>query len=136
MTETTPARVRARFPGISSRAYEHPADRTALVALRRLEGFDIVLRKLAGLFRERILRLMFLATAVRVGETQFSDVHAMVRDAAYTLDIPEVPEVYVVQDPTMAAMTLGVDRPWIVLSTATLDLLDEEELRFVIGHEV
>ncbi|MYS81197.1 peptidase M48, partial [Streptomyces sp. SID5474] len=25
---------RRRFPGISSRAYEHPADRTALVAMR------------------------------------------------------------------------------------------------------
>jgi Zn-dependent protease with chaperone function len=136
VTDTTPARVRARFPGISSRAYEHPADRTALVALRRLEGFDTVLRKLAGLFRERSLRLMFLATAVRVGETQFRNVHEMVRDAAYTLDVAEVPEVYVVQDPAVSAMTLGVDRPWIVLSSGALELLDEEELRFVIGHEV
>lgn len=136
MTSTTPDRVRSPFPGISSRAYEHPADRTALVALRRLEGFDIVLRKLAGLFRERSLRLTFLATAVRVGETQFRHVHDLARDAARVLDLAEVPEVYVVQDPAVSAMTLGVDRPWIVLTTGTLDLLDEEELRFVIGHEV
>ena len=32
---SSPARTRVRFPGISPRAYEHPADRTALVALRR-----------------------------------------------------------------------------------------------------
>jgi len=131
-----PDRSRARFPGISSRAYEHPADRTALVALRSLTGFDAVLRRLAGMFRERSLRLMFLATSVRVGEQQFRDLHDMARDAAYTLDLPEAPEVYVVQDPRVTAMTLGIDKPFIVLSTGLLDLMDAEELRHVVGHEV
>jgi Zn-dependent protease with chaperone function len=131
-----PDRTRARFPGVSSRAYEHPADRSALVAMRSLTGFDAVLRRLAGMFRERSLRLMFLATTVRVSEQQFRDLHDMVRDAAYTLDLPEVPELYVVQDPQARAMTLGVDKPFIVLSTRLLDLMDAEELRFVVGHEV
>ncbi len=133
---STPDRQRARFPGISSRAYEHPADRTALVALRKLEGFDTVLRKLAGVFRERSVRLLFLASAVRVGPTQFRDVHDMVADAAATLDLPEPPELYVIHDPRAQAYTLGVDRPWIVVTTGMLDLLDAEELRFAIGHEV
>jgi Zn-dependent protease with chaperone function len=132
----TPDRTRARFPDISSRAYEHPADRSALVAMRALSGFDAVLRRLAGMFRERSLRLMFLATAVRAGEHQFRDLHDLVRDAAYTLDLAEVPELYVIQDPQLRAMTLGVDKPFIVLSTGMLDLLDAEELRVVIGHEV
>ncbi len=105
-----PDRRRARFPGISSRAYEHPADRTALVALRRLEGFDVVLRKLAGVFRERSVRLLFLASAVRVGPTQFRHLHDTVQDAAATLDLPEPPELYVVHDPRVQAYTLGVDR--------------------------
>ncbi len=133
---TDPDRRRTRFPGISSRAYEHPADRTALVALRRLEGFDVVLRKLAGVFRERSVRLLFLASAVRVGPAQFRDLHDVVRDAAATLDLPEPPELYVVQDPRVQAYTLGVDRPWIVVTTGMLDLMDAEELRFVVGHEV
>src|SRR5205814_9040625 len=89
---------RVRLPGISSRAYEHPADRSALVALRSLSGFDAVLRKLAGVFRERSLRLMFLATAARAGEDQFRDLYELTRDGARILDLPEVPELYVVQD--------------------------------------
>ncbi|RYE38027.1 MAG: Zn-dependent protease, partial [Hyphomicrobiales bacterium] len=36
---TTPDRVRTAFPEISSRAWEHPADRAALVTLRTLKGF-------------------------------------------------------------------------------------------------
>ncbi|WP_372506223.1 M48 family metallopeptidase [Actinomadura madurae] len=50
--------------------------------------------------------------------------------------MPEVPELYVRQDPTPNAMALGSDHPFIVLNTGLIDLLDEEELRFVVGHEV
>src|SRR5258708_17324356 len=89
MTSNTPDRSRARFPGISSRAYEHPADRSALVALRSLTGFDTVLLKMAGLFSERAIRLMYLGGSVRVTENQFRNLHDMVRDAAYILDLPE-----------------------------------------------
>ncbi|QXJ20904.1 M48 family metallopeptidase [Actinomadura graeca] len=136
MTENAPDRARTRFPGISSRAYEHPADRSALVALRSLSGFDVVLRKLSGLINERALRLMFLGGTVRVGEDQFRNVYDMVRDASYILDLPEVPELYVRQDPTPNAMAIGSDHPFIVLNTGLIDLLDEEELRFVVAHEV
>ncbi|MEV5710453.1 M48 family metallopeptidase [Actinoallomurus sp. NPDC052274] len=136
MTSNTPDRSRTRFPGISSRAYEHPADRSALVALRSLSGFDTVLRRLAGLFSERAIRLMFLGGTVRAGESQYRHIYDIVRDNAYILDLPQVPEVYVTQDPTPNAMTIGVDTPFIVLNTGLIDLLDDEELRFVIGHEV
>lgn len=129
-------RPRVRFPGISSRAYEHPADRSALVAMRALSGFDALLRKLSGLFRERSLRLLFLSTGVRASHGQFRHLHDLVRDASYTLDLREVPEIYVVQDANPTAMTLGSERPFIVLSTGVVDLLDTDELRFVIGHEV
>lgn len=132
---STPDRLRIRFPGISPRAYEHPADRSALVALRKLSGFDTALKVLAGAFRERSLRLVHLASAVRVGPTQFAEVHEIVQDAAKVLDLYEVPEVYVVQDPAVNAFTIGIDRPWIVVTTGALDLFDDAELRFVLGHE-
>jgi Zn-dependent protease with chaperone function len=133
---TVPDRSRVRLPGISSRAYEHPADRSALVALRKLTGFDVLLRRLAGLFSDRSLRLLFLASAVRVSQEQFPHLHDLVLDGAAVLDLPEVPELYVTQDPLPNAMTLGSDKPFIVLTTGLVDLLDGEENRFVIGHEL
>ena len=139
MTETVesvPSRSRTRFPGISSRAYEHPADRSALVALRKLTGFDTVLKKLAGLLPERSLRLLFLSDSVRVGDEQFAHLNDMLRDACYILDLEKVPVMYVNQDPVPNAMCIGMDEPIIVLTTGLVDLLDEEEMRAVIGHEV
>jgi Zn-dependent protease with chaperone function len=132
---TTPDRNRVQLPGISSRAYEHPADRSALVALRSLSGFDTVLKQMSGLISERRLRLIYLASAVRTSETQFRALYDMGRDSAYILDLHRVPEVYVQQDPRPQAMAIGFDDPFIVVTTGLLDLMDEQELRFVVGHE-
>jgi Zn-dependent protease with chaperone function len=133
---TTPDRTRVRFPEISSRAYEHPADRGALVALRSLKGFDELFKKFVGILGRRSIRLLHLASAVRVSERQFPDLHDYVRDAAYTLDLDHVPELYVRMDPRPNAMAIGLDKPFIVVTTGLFDLLDAEEQRFVVGHEV
>ncbi|MFE2182763.1 M48 family metalloprotease [Streptomyces sp. NPDC059455] len=134
--EHVPSRERRRFPGISSRAYEHPADRSALVALRKLTGFDTVFKAMSGLLPERSLRLLYLSDSVRVSERQFTHLHDMLRDACYILDLERVPAMYVTQNPQPTAMCIGMDAPIIVISTGLVELLDEEEMRAVIGHEV
>src|ERR1051326_6537626 len=126
-SENTPDRSRQRFPGISSRAYEHPADRTALVALRKIDGFDILLRKLSGFIDERKIRLSLLADGVKVGDLQFPRLQAMLQDSADVLDLGFLPEMYVVQNPVPNAFTIGMDRPTIVLTTGLYELMDEEE---------
>ena len=50
---------------ISSRAWEHPADRAALNTLRAIPGFDEIVRKVAGFFGERGIRQLFLGDAVQ-----------------------------------------------------------------------
>jgi Zn-dependent protease with chaperone function len=133
---SVPDRARVRLTGISSRAYEHPADRSALVALRKLTGFDTVFKALSGLLPERSLRLLYLSDSVRVSDRQFAHLHDMLRDACYILDLEQVPAMYVTQDPKPNAMCIGMDAPIIVLTTGLVELLDEEEMRAVIGHEV
>ena len=127
---------RQRFPGISARAYEHPADRAALSALRKVPGFDLVLRKMIGLVGERSLRYLYLASAVRVEGKQFEKVNRVYEECLQILDVTERPELYVAQTPIVNAGAIGVDKPFIVLNSGTLDLLSEDQLRFIIGHEL
>jgi Zn-dependent protease with chaperone function len=131
-----PARARVTLTGISSRTWEHPADRGALVALRKLKGFDTILKAMSGLVSERAVRLAVLGSAVRVDERQFARVHRLLVDVATVLDVPELPEVYVANDPVANAVTIGMDKPFIVLNSALVDLLDDDELAFVIAHEL
>ncbi|MBH5334812.1 M48 family metallopeptidase [Streptomyces pactum] len=134
--EGRPNGDRRRFPGISSRAYEHPADRSALVALRKLSGFDTAFKALSGLLPERSLRLLYLSDSVRVSNRQFAHLNDMLRDACYILDLEKVPAMYVTQNPQPNAMCIGLDEPIIVVTTGLVELLDETEMRAVVGHEV
>ena len=138
MTENDerPTRTRVTLTDISSRAWEHPADRGALVALRQLKGFDFVLRKISGLINERAFRLQFLGSAIRVDERQFPKVHRLFTEAATTLDVRDLPELYITNFPMWNAVTIGMDKPFIVLNSALVKGLDDEELRFVLGHEL
>lgn len=129
-------RGRIRFPDISPRAYEHPADRGALVALRAIPGFDVVLKAISGAIGERSLKLLYLASSVRVSPRQYPDLHQMMIECATTLDLQPIPELYIQQDPQPNAMTIGLDKPIIVINTGMLNLVDTEGMRFVIGHEV
>ncbi|RYB94379.1 M48 family peptidase [Nocardioides oleivorans] len=131
-----PARQRAVLTDISSRAWEHPADRGALVALRRLKGFDVLLKTMSGVFRERAWRLTLLGSAVRVDERQFARLHRLLAEVGRSLDCTTLPELYVQADPTLTAQTIGMDKPIIVLSSGLVHHLDDDELRFVIGHEL
>ncbi|MFR9778667.1 M48 family metallopeptidase [Micromonospora sp. MS34] len=131
-----PARRRVTLTGISSRAWEHPADRGALVALRELRGFDEVVRAFFGMWNERAFRLSFLAAGIRVDHRQYPRVYQRWTEAAATLDVAELPELYVTASPWLSAEAIGLDRPFVVVSSACLQQLDDDELRCLLGHEL
>ncbi len=136
--ETTDSirRHKVKFPGISPRSWEHPADRAALAALRKVPGLDLLLQKLIGATTERSLRLVSLASAVRVTERQFPKVNILFNEACGILDAPQKPELFVSQSPFLNAGAIGVERPFIVLNSSLLDTLSEEELLAVMAHEL
>src|SRR2546423_10049002 len=92
---TPPARRRVVLTGISTRAWEHPADRGALTALRELRGFDEVLKAISGLWNERACRLEYLGRAIRVDQRHDPRVHRLVAEAAATAGYSGLPEHYV-----------------------------------------
>ena len=133
-----PERVgdRVTLPDMSPRAYEHPADKAALSALRKVPGFDTMLRKFIGLVGERSLRYLYLASAVRVNERQFTRVNELYEECLKVLDVTSRPELFVAQTPIVNAGAIGVDKPFIVLNSGTVDLFSDDELRLIIGHEL
>ncbi|HEX5595756.1 MAG TPA: M48 family metallopeptidase [Micromonosporaceae bacterium] len=135
-TSAAPVRRRVVLTGISSRAWEHPADRGALTALRELRGFDDVVKAFFGMWNERGFRLSFLASAIRVDHRQYPRVYQRFTEAAQSLDLPELPELYVTQSPWLQGQAIGLDRPFIVITTATVQQLDDDELRCLLGHEL
>ncbi len=121
---------------ISPQAWEHPADRAALNALRKVPGFDLALRKIFGMFGERAIRLAFKANAVRVSPKQYPWIHERTLRVCEIMDLKEIPEVYVSQTPIVNAGAVGMSDPFIVLNSSMLEVLDRDEVEAVLAHEV
>src|SRR5881296_2909086 len=138
MTESTlpAARPRRILTQIAPVSWEHPADRAALQSLRSVPGFDLVVKKIYGFIGERGIRLLFQADAVRVGPRQFPRLNELYTDVLTTMDWDPRPDLYVSQTPFVNAGAYGMDRPFIVINSGALKLLDDDEMRTLLGHEL
>ncbi len=137
MSNPPALRTRKAFPEISAVSWEHPADRAALQTLRAVPGFDDVVRKIIGILGgERGIRLLFQGNAVRAGTNQFPSLHALHVEVTATFDWPTVPELYVSQTPVFNAGAFGVDDPFIVMHSAALEMLNDDELLVLLAHEM
>jgi Zn-dependent protease with chaperone function len=108
-----------------------------LQTLRSVPGVDDVIRRvLALLGGERGIRLLFQGNALRAGATQFPRLWSLHAEATTTFDWPTVPELYVSQTPFFNAGAYGIDSPFIVVHSAAIELLDDDELRVLLAHEM
>jgi len=130
------AKARRILTDIAPRSWEHPADKAALQALRRIPVFDEVLKKLFGFFGEKPVRLAFQANAVRVSSKQFPRLQGLYDDVLRTLDSPKDYPLFVSQTPIVNAGAWGMDEPFIVLNSGTVALLDDQQLSYIMGHEL
>lgn len=124
------------FPSIGPHAFEHPLDRTALMALQKVPGLDWLIKNVVAAIGDKRLRLFFLASAVRVDERQFPRVHRAYLEACRVLDVREPPELFVTQRMAVNAAAIGLGKPIVVVTGPLLEMLDDRELQCVLGHEL
>src|SRR5688572_1412235 len=124
-----------KFNDLHKNDYIHPADKAALKALKAIPGVDSALKKLLAWTGESAIRVMFMASAVKVTPKQCPDLYAKLEIACKTLGV-EQPDLYVQQNPLVNAFTGGVEKPIIVLFSGLIERLNDEETMAVIAHEV
>ena len=124
------------YPDLSSKAYEHPADRAATAALQAVPMLDVVVRRLVEWSYERALRQFYLGNSVKVSERQLPELWASYEGVRRILDMPSDYEVYVSSAITWNAVTVGSARPMIVLGSGLLEHLGPGEMRTIVAHEL
>jgi Zn-dependent protease with chaperone function len=128
--------ARVELTDISSLAWEHPSDASALNSLRQMPGFDVVVRKVFGLIPERTLRMAALGSSIEVGKAQYPHINEIYNDVIHTLNVPERYSLFVAQSPIVSVGAVGMDQPFIVLNSGTVRLMSDDQLRYVLGREI
>jgi Zn-dependent protease with chaperone function len=106
--------------------------RQRLSAMKPLEFAAKSLMSMQMQMQKHIMSLR----GVVVGPKQFPGIYAIAQDCAERLGIG-IPQVFILYNPVMNAYTLASEESgdMIVLHSAIVETLTDEELRFVIGHE-
>jgi Zn-dependent protease with chaperone function len=123
------------WPGLEAGDFQHPADVQASDALKSVPGLDLVVSKIMEYGFEKLYYLDNIAANVRVTPKMFGKLYKNLQWGCKILGVDE-PEMYVHVDPIPNAFTYGHTKPFIVLTSGLIDMLDDEERFFVIAHEL
>jgi Zn-dependent protease with chaperone function len=134
-TEAPKKRKLRPLLGLSVSDFRHSTDARATDALARIPGLDKIMAKILEYGLERLYYVDNVASNLRVTPRMFGRLHRCLTWATKILEVPE-PEMYVTVDAEPNAFTYGHTKPFITLTSGLVDLLSDEELFFVIGHEV
>lgn len=121
--------------GITADAFTSDADRWALDKLKRVPLLPQVISKFYELGIDRWMYCMNMSMSVRCGPRQYSTLYGILQESCKVLDMPE-PELYLASNPFPNAFAGGVERPYITLRSGIVDNLNEEQLYYLIGHEL
>lgn len=126
---------RVRFPGMSADAFISQTDQAAMLNLKRIPLLPWVLRKFHEHTVDHVLYAYNSSESVRCSPKQFPTLYRLLREGCEVLDMPE-PELYVRYNPSYNAYTAGMERTFIVLHSSLVEGFTDDELRYVIGHEL
>ena len=133
---TNMAAVQKSLSGLHPLEYEHGFDRVALNTLQQTPGLDLLIRQFNKLAVERMITVRYTGSNVRINRNSLPSIYALLDRACEVINLPERPDFYVEHDSHVNGFTVGVDHPIIVLTSGSIDHLTDDELLFLIGHEV
>jgi Zn-dependent protease with chaperone function len=123
------------LPGLLATDFQHPSDIVATDALKKIPGLEKAMSKILEYGLERLYYVDNVASNLRVTPAMFGRLQRSLTWACKILDVAE-PEMYVALNPVPNAFTYGHTKPFITVTSGLIDLMSDEELFFVIGHEV
>jgi Zn-dependent protease with chaperone function len=124
-----------RYEQLSPKSYEHPADRAATSAIHTIPMMDKVLKRLTDVAHERRLNQILVGNAVRLSEQQVPAVWAAYTHCGRSLDVEPLPRLYVTQTPIANALTVGANRPIVIVYSGLVQSYEHDEVTAVLAHE-
>ncbi len=129
--------LKTQLIGLKAEQFRHPFDLEATNTLKQIPGLDTVVRTLLGGLGERLMFVDNIASSVRVSDRQLPHLHDLLVEACAILDL-EPPQLYIKQHPVPNAYTFAMrgEKPFIVMHTSLVDMLEPPEIQAVIAHEL
>lgn len=124
------------FPEISYHAFQHPKDSQATATLRKVPGLPRVLQYISEKSIEKEMLHQSISSRLRINAKQYPSIYKQFLKMAQVLDVKKLPALYIETTPTINAYAMGMENYSIVLCSGLIDIMDEDELMAILGHEL
>ena len=124
------------LPGLEHHQYEHSFDKKALSSLESTPGLTAAGRIITKQVTERIYTIQFTGSNVKVTRTNYPHIYEYLDYACQILDVKRKPDLYIQWGYGVNAFTIGSQNPVVVINSGLIDLCDDNEILFIIGHEL
>ena len=121
--------------GLEHSQYEHDFDRAALEKLEAIPFLTKASQWITANFMERVYTVQYTGSNLKVTKDNYPQIHQYLIDACKILDLDRVPDLYIEWGYQINACTVGAENPIIILNSGLIDLCDDDEIMFIIGHE-
>ena len=122
--------------GLDHSQYEHPFDKKALETLESTPGLTAAGKYVTKQTIERIYTVQYTGSHLRITKDSYPQIYEYMEYACQILDVKRIPEMYLQWGFGIDSFTIGSDHPIVVLNSGFMDLCDDDEKLFLLGHEL
>ena len=121
---------------LSSNVYEHPAEKEIQKAVSNNKAIEKAFDFIAKYGIERLVISEYIANSIEVKPTNFPEIDKIKEEVCEILDVKTLPRMYIQVEGKINCEAIGISEPIVILNTGTIDRLKNDELFFIIGHEI
>lgn len=122
--------------GLKSSDYEHPSDRVALAALKSIPVMDKILAVFMDFSIKSNMYVQDKGEGFRVTRETYPRLYSLYEKAMDRLNMQKEPKLLLKHDYEYNAYATGINEPYIVVNSASVQDATDEELLYLVGHEL
>ncbi len=111
-------------------------DKQAIATLEKTPFLPQLVQQLSKSVLERFTHIDLVSSNTRVHASQYASLHQKYLKLAETLDVYPVPDLFIDSRHDINAYATGMNQYFIVVYSGLIDILTEDELLAILGHEL
>lgn len=128
--------MRVKLKGLNTSDFTHPDDEKGLKRMDAVPGVKKFLAETISDLREKFTSVEMYGDGITITPNSYPEIHSLLNEASLVLGLNKTPDFSLKWSYDISLGTEGAKNPRITALSGAIDLLDNEELLFLIGHEL
>lgn len=128
--------MRVKLKGLCAKDFYHPEDERGLRRMDAIPGIRKFLAEIISDLREKFTSIEMYGDGLNVSRESYGELYSLLEESSRILDHSKVPDFSLSWSYDISMGTEGAKMPRITALSGAIDLLEDEELMFLLGHEL